>query len=357
MKRFHLLIGGIVVLIPVAFGVWHLVRAALPAPSAPPPVPVASVTTVPVAQSVLKRRIATFGEIGAGQVLGISFARGGQLTRLATTGRHVARGAVLASLAADPATLQSYQQAVAAVDLARREWQRQQELLKLQLATQSQVDITEKAYRDAVGNVKALDQTGGGTGESIAIAPYDGVVLSVSGALGDRVAAGAPILQFGHTDVLKVLIGVDPVDRWRVQVGTPVQVTPLVGLAADVPPIAAKVGEVQDAIDPKTMLVTAIVYLRGVDVAGLVPGMRVRASLEVGSETATAVPRNAVLTDEKGSYVFQVANGKAQRVEVKTGLQSDGLVAITGIRDASLPIVAEGNYELEDGMSVKVGMP
>ena len=356
MKRSHLVIAGIVVLVPLAFGGWHLLRASQPAPTAAP-APVASVTTAPIRQSVLKHRIATFGEIGSGQILGVSFARAGQVTKLVTAGLHVAKGAVLASLAPDPATLQGYQQAVTAADLARREWQRQQELLKLQLATQSQVDTAEKAYRDAVGNVKALDQIGGYTGESVVVAPYNGVVLSVSGALGDRVAAGAPILQFGHTDVLKVLIGVDPVDRRLVRVGTSVAVTPLVGTTVDAPSIAAKVGDVQDTIDPKSMLVTAVVYLRGADANGLVPGMKVRASLDVGEETATVVPRNAVLTDEKGAYVFQVADGKAHRVDVTMGLQSDGLVAIAGIKDMNLPIVVVGNYELEDGMAVKTGTP
>ncbi len=357
MKRSHRLTVGLVILVPLAFGAWHLVRASQPAAAAPAASPVASVTTAPITQTVLKRRITTFGEIGSGQILGVSFARAGQITKLVAVGYPVRRGAVLATLAPDPATLQGYQQAVTTAEVARREWQRQQELLKLQLATQSQVDAAEKAYRDAAGNVKALDQTGGGTRVSVFTAPFDGVVLSVSGALGDRVAANAPILQFGHTDVLKVLVGIDPADRRLVRVGTPVALTPFVGTTIDMPPIAARIGDVQDALDPKSMLVTAVVYLRGVDANGLVPGMKVRATLDVGSETATAVPRSAVLVDEKGSYVFQVVDGKARRTDVKEGLQSDGLVAISGIEDPRHPIVVMGNYELSDGMAVKVAAP
>lgn len=355
MKRSSILITALVVVMPVAFGAWHLVRASQPhsATDAAAPAPTASVRTAPLAPTVLTRRITTFGEVGTGQVLGVSFARAGQITRLVTAGRKVSKGAVLATLAADPAGQQAYQQAVSASDVAHRERQRMQELLKLQLATQSQVDAAEKAYRDAAGNVKALNQTGGGAVESVVTAPFDGVVLSVAGALGDRVAAGAPVLQFGHTDVLKVLIGIDPAARRLVTVGTPVQVAPLVGGDGPGATIAATVGELQDAVDPKSMLVTAVVYLRGPLVDGLVPGMKVRASLDIGKVEGTAVPRNAVLIDENGPYVFQVANGKARRTAVETGVESEGLVAISGLQDPKLPVVVVGNHELEDGMAVE----
>ncbi len=357
MKRSHRIAAVVAPTLLLAVVGWFLVRGKEAAPVAAAVPPVATVTTAPVTRRVLKRRIAAFGEIASGQVLGVSFARPGRVTRLATVGRQVAKGAALATLAPEPATVQGYLQATAAVDFARHEWQRQQELLKLQLATQSQVDTAEKAYRDAVGNVRALEQNGGGASESVAVAPFDGVVVSTSAALGDRVSAGSPLLQFGHTDVLKVLIGVDPLDRERVHAGTPIEVTPILGPAVEVAPIAARVGDVQGAIDPKSMLISAVVYLVGANTRGLVPGMKVRASLEVGAEDATVVPRSAVLVDEKGAYLFQVVGGKARRIEVTQGLQSEGMVAIVGVSDSTLPVVVAGNYELEDGMAVKAETP
>jgi multidrug efflux pump subunit AcrA (membrane-fusion protein) len=81
--------------------------------------------------------------------------------------------------------------------------------------------------------------------------------------------------------------------------------------------------------------------------------MKVRASLQVGTQTAVAVPRNAVLSDERGDYVFQIAAGKAQRRSVTRRLESEGYVAIEGLADLGQPVVTVGNYELHDGMAVR----
>jgi hypothetical protein len=62
-----------------------------------------------------------------------------------------------------------------------------------------------------------------------------------------------------------------------------------------------------------------------------------------------------VLTDAGGAYIFQVSGGKARRVNVVQGAESQGMIPISGPLDAKLPIVVLGNYELQDGMSVREG--
>jgi hypothetical protein len=66
-----------------------------------------------------------------------------------------------------------------------------------------------------------------------------------------------------------------------------------------------------------------------------------------------ALPRNAVLTDERGDYVFQVDQGKAQRVAVHKRLEAGDWVGIDALKNPSLRVVTIGNYELQDGMAVK----
>jgi hypothetical protein len=87
----------------------------------------------------------------------------------------------------------------------------------------------------------------------------------------------------------------------------------------------------------------------------LVPGMHVQAVIKVGEHLSWAVPRTAVLTDAKGAFVFQISGGKAHRVDITSGLENQGLVAISGGIDPHLPVVVLGNYELTDGMQVRVG--
>jgi RND family efflux transporter MFP subunit len=240
--------------------------------------------------------------------------------------------------------------------LASREWARQKQLMVARLATQSQVDAAEKALRDAQGTVTALDEQGGG-GTRMLSAPFDGVVTNVAALQGDRVQAGVAVLQVARTDFLRVVIGIEPADRARVQVGTRVALRPIVGPAASAPQIDLKISAMQDALDSKTQQVGAVALLpRGV-ATHLVPGMKVSAQLQIGAVRAVALPRNAVLTDERGDYVYQVSGGKAHRVQVRRTLDNGTLVAIDGLADARLPVVVEGNYELQDGMAVAEAKP
>ncbi len=316
--------------------------------------PVATVRSqLPKVQSVADD-LSAVGDVNAGQTSGLSFPRAGQVVSLGVVvGDRFSKGAVLATLAPDPVVKQAWQAAVDAAGLARREWERQKQLLASHLATQSVVDTAEKAMLDAQGALKALEEQGGGTGTNPLVAPFDGVVSAVSVVQGDRVQPGAPILQVGRADLLRVLIGIEPADRARVRAGTHVTLWPVVGPAVDAKPIELALSEVQDAVDPKTQLINVVAMLPRAVAGQLAPGMKARALLQVGTVSAVAVPRNAVLTDEKGDYVFQVASGKARRVAVSKKLDDGTLVAIDGIKDMKLPVVTEGNYELEDGMAVK----
>jgi RND family efflux transporter MFP subunit len=339
----------------VAIGLaWWWKHRAPAEPAAEAVAPVATIRSeLPRMQSV-GETLDAVGDVNAGQASGLSFARAGQVVELGVVvGDRFAKGAVLATLAPDPAVRQAYQAAVDAVGLAQREWDRQKQLLASHLSTQSQADAAEKTSRDAQGALKALDEQGGGRGTSQLVAPFDGVVTTVSAMQGDRVQAGAPVLQVGRSDVLRVLIGIEPSDRARVHAGTHVILLPVVGPAAEPRPVELALSEVQDVVDPKTQLVNAVVALPRAVAAQLAPGMKVRAQLRLGTISAVAVPRDAVLTDEKGDYVFQVAAGKAHRVAVRKKLDNGTLTAIEGIADLKLPVVTEGNYELEDGMAVK----
>ena len=353
----HYLVGALVALACAAavFGAWsrsHPRGAAAKVDAEP----VAQVRTEsPRVQSVA-RTLDAIGDVAAGQTAGLSFARAGQLTELkVVVGARVAKGAILATLTPDPATKQAWQQAVDAVDVARRERQRQQELLASHLATQSQLDAADKTLRDAQGALKALEEQGGGSATSRLMAPFDAVVTNVTALQGDRIAAGAPVLQLGRADLLRVTMGIEPADRALVHRGSHVALWPATG--ADASRLDLGVNEVQDTVDPKTQLIDVVALVPPGLSNRLAPGMKVRAQLEAGGVTALAVARNAVLTDERGDYLFQVVGGKAHRVAVTRTLDNGNLVAIAGLQDLKSPIVVEGNYELEDGMAVKVSAP
>lgn len=67
------------------------------------------------------------------------------------------------------------------------------------------------------------------------------------------------------------------------------------------------------------------------------------------------VPRAAVLSDRKGTYVFQVTpKHTAQRVDVVVRVESGNRYGVDGPLDAAEPLVVTGNYELRNGMAVRM---
>jgi membrane fusion protein (multidrug efflux system) len=320
---------------------------------APAPAASALVKTQPLQQQSLTDSLTAFGEVTTGQVVAISFPRAVQVSRLLVVpGQRVKPGAQLATLASDPNAKLAYTQAVSAVNFARGEVTRIEELFALQLATQSQVDGSHKALQDADANLATQRQIGGDVGTATVTAPFDGVVTAVTVAEGDRIQSGAAILQLGHTDVLRVLLGIEPDESHLVRVGLPVTLSPVDDRTNTVP---TSITESQGIVDPKTQLVDAVAEVRAAGATFLVPGMHVQALIKVGQHLSWAVPRAAVLTDAKGAYIFQVSGGKAHRADVTAGLESQGLVAISGSIDSHLPVVVLGNYELQEGMPVRVG--
>ncbi|HWZ49304.1 MAG TPA: efflux RND transporter periplasmic adaptor subunit [Herbaspirillum sp.] len=312
----------------------------------------AQVVTQVVEERTLASAISTFGDIVPARTVGISSAYPGQVSELLVIqGQMVSKGKPLAVIISDPATQMAYRQAQTAAKLSEAELKRTQELYRLQLATQSQVDTAQKALDDAQATLAEQKALGGGTPSATLNAPADGIISTLTVAQGDRVAAAAPMMQLSETGSLKVLLGVDPSDRLRIKKGAAVDIA---SLNDDAQTTKGKVIDVQDGIDPKTQLTNVVVKIDGAD-KRFITGMRVSANIAAEERKAFVVQRQAVLNDEKGDYLFQVSKAKAHRVEVDTVVDNSSLLGVTGELDPHAPVVISGNYELEDGMSVREG--
>jgi len=278
----------------------------------------------------------------------VSLPRPGRIARLlVSAGQVVRKGAPLLEFATGASAALGYRQARHAVDFARSEVARTEQLTKQQLATQSQLAAAKKALADAEAALRAQEKIGSGEGIAKVRAPFDGVVVALQAVQGDRLTAGAPVLQLARSGGQRVLLGVEPADVAQVRLGMAVSVTPVFDPGHKV---AGKVAQVFGMINPQTEFVDVLVAVTG---SGLMPGTKVHAEIQLSRKPAWVVPRSAVLRDAKGAYIFQVRAGKAHRVGVQTGLERDGLIAVHGAFAASEPVVSLGNYELRDGMAVR----
>lgn len=329
--------------------------------------PVAQVTTAKAERALIAPTVVAYGTVMMAQDsrTAISLPYAAQITRLhVSAGQTVRQGDALFAVTADPAVALATQQAQSAVTLARGERQRTSELFEQRLATRSQLATADKALADAEQALNAQRQlsAGAGRGESTVRAPYDGVVVQLTGAQGDRIASGTVVLQLARTDGaptrMGVTLGLDPVVRRAVPLGAKVAVTSLATPAGSgAQPLAGSVNGVQTAINAQSHMIDALVEVEAPDGVALIPGEPVQGVITLAGGEHWVVPRQAVLQDDQGAYVYQVAQGHARRVPVQLRVDNGEKLGVDGPLQAGQPLVVQGNYQLADGMAVRETRP
>jgi membrane fusion protein, multidrug efflux system len=287
--------------------------------------------------------------INGGTTLSVQ-SDGRVLQLFATPGEAVRAGQRLLDFEISAAARSTYDQAVTALSLAREEKIRTERLLARQLATRDLLARAGKAVTDAQAALSALEREYGGKPRQTLVAPFDGVVSAVPVAQGARVQPGVGLMTLTRTDGLVVTVGVEPAQWHRLQLGQLAQLEPL---GSSGPPLGGKLVRIDHMLNPTTRLVDADVAVSG----ALLQGEAFRARIELGRIDGWLAPPDAVLSDAQGTYIFQVAGGKAVRVGVKL-LGSDGTTSVVdGPVDPRRPLVTQGNYQLSDGMAVRQAGP
>ena len=316
--------------------------------------PSVQVQTVALKQQPMADTISGYGVVSPDTraLQTVSLPRPGQIVGLlVSAGQLVKKGAPLLEFATGANATLGYRQAQQAVHFAQSEVARIEQLASQQLATQSQLAAANNTLADAEAALHAQETIGSGQVLEQVRAPFSGVVVTVQSAQGDRLTAGAPVLQLARSGGQRVLLGVEPGDVARVHPGMMVSVVPVFDPERKAP---GRVAQVFGMINPQTQFVDVLVAVPG---GGLMPGTRVHARIQLSRKIEWVVPRSAVLRDAQGAYIFQVRAGKARRINVQTGLERDGLIAVQGAFAASEPVVSLGNYELRDGMAVHESGP
>lgn len=281
----------------------------------------------------------------------ISLGHGGLVTSLdVAAGQSVHRGQALLHVAPDPAARNAYRQAESALTLASGELKRTEQMVAQHLATQSQLAAAHKALDDAQAGLEAQRALGGGSAEEIIDAPADGVVTVLNVNLGDRFQAGAPLLSFTPSHGLIARLGVQPEDAPLLKQGMPAEVQGAYGSAEA---LKGQVSMVGQSVDAQTHLLPLQVTLPPEASVSLVAGAAVRATIDTTGYTAWALPREAVLHDDKGDYVFTVDHDKAKRIDVTLKHPEGDTVGVQGPLDAKTQIIVLGSYELNDGDAVR----
>jgi len=312
------------------------------------------VETVALRQQSMADTVSGYGVVSPDtrSLQNISLPRPGQIVALwVNVGQVVKKGEPLLEFGTGADAALTYQKALQAVEFAQSEVTRIEKMLSQQLATQSQLAAAKKALADARAALRSQKKIGTGQALERVTAPFDGVVVALQAAQGDRLSAGASVLQLARAGGHRVLLGVEPEEVSGVRPGMTVNVTPVFDTARKV---SGRVTQVSGMINPQTQFIDVLVEVSD---GGLIPGTRVRAEIQVSQRTSWVVPRSAVLRDDRGTYLFQVRKGKAHRVDVQAELEQGGLIAVQGEFNVNEPVVSLGNYELREGMAVRGSPP
>lgn len=263
-------------------------------------------------------------------------------------GTAVRSGQVLARL--DDRELQAgLAAAEAAFQVAESAHVRAQQLRDRQVITLPEYERDRTAHAAAKAE---LDQIRTRLGYATIAAPSAGVVTEKRVEAGDIVANQSRLFTIADLSTMVVRVQVSELDVVSVAPGDAVQV------ALDAYPGEELVGRVRrvfPSADPTTRLVPVEVAIEDEAARLARPGFLARVTFALGThENVLLVPASALLGDERSQSVFVVADGKATRRDVTTGLISKGMVEVVSGLTAAESVVVVGNTTLQDGATVRV---
>jgi membrane fusion protein, multidrug efflux system len=265
-------------------------------------------------------------------------------------GEQVAAGAPLVELAPSPASAAAYLQAKSAVTVARQLVASTEKLAALHLATAQELANARKSAIDARSQLRALEMVGA-AGPKILRAPFPAIVTAQTTTPGAIVAEGAPLMDLAAPGRLVLTVGVVPAQAGDIHPGDQAQVT-LVGGAQPVPASVLLRGAVAEA---DTGLVPVEVALPP---GKFLPGEMAEAAITTGERQGYVVPHEAILVNDSGApYVVQAVDNIAHEVPVRILDAHGDQDVIAGALNARAPLVLTGNYQLDDGMKIRLADP
>ena len=313
----------------------------------------ARVTVVIPGRTQVTNSISATGTLGARRDMPVGVAgEGGLVTRVwVQPGDWVRQGQVLVSIDRSVQDQQanqlSAQVTVAQADarLAQAELDRANALLSRGFISKADIDrrtATRDSARARVAVAVAQLNAGRSTNGRLDVrAPANGLILARSVEPGQIVSAGSPALfRLAGGGEMELKAEMAEADLARMRVGLGATVTP-VGTASQ---FTGQIWQVAPIIDPTSRQGIARIAL-GYNSA-LRPGGFASAQISAGQVDAPVLPESAVLSDDKGNYVFVIdAKSKVERRQVKTGSVSEaGIPVVEGLNGNEQVVLSAGAF-------------
>jgi HlyD family secretion protein len=319
-----------------------------------------SVSVVIPGQTQVARTVTASGSLGAkrDQPIGIAGSGGRVIRVLVDAGSWVRAGQVLAvvdrSVQAQQASQLAAQVEAARANaaLAQANYERAIALQGRGFVSKAEID-SKKSTRDAANaQVRVAQATLAAQRAEIGrlnvVAPAAGLILARSVEVGQVVGGGSGALfRLAEGGQMEMRAQLSQQDLAYVHAGMAASVTPVGSQTS----VQGTVWQVAPVIDPQSRLGEvriAIAY-----VPDIRPGGYAEAKITSGTTAAPLLPQSAVLSDEKGNYVY-IVNGKneVERRNIQIGTVNDtGVTIATGLSGNEAVVVSAGPF-LNPGQKV-----
>lgn len=315
--------------------------------------PVAKVRVAPIKKETIMETVTSYGTVvpvpGAVKTVSVRFESRVRLISV-SEGQRVSKGDILIEIDPSPDAKLKMEEAQMTYESASQKFKKVQERFNLKLATRGELLTAEDAFQQARQRVQKLEQSGIGKVRQIRSTGSE-IVYKVHVNQGAVIAGNSPFLEIVPQDRIEVHLGVEQEDVGRLKPGQSVLLS-LVNISK-APEVTGKIRTISQSVNPVTRLVNILVSLP--ISSGYFLGGYVRGKIIIASKKTLVVPRSAVLP-ENGHYVlFTVQNGRVLKRIVDIGMENYKKIEIMDkdLKPEDL-VVIQGNYELQDGMSVQV---
>lgn len=350
-SRIRLIVIGVVVA-ALMIAVWFVVRGGGDA-GADKKNQAPLVSVVSPGRTTTAGMISANGSLAARRELPVGVpGEGGQVVQvLVEPGQWVGAGQVMAVIDRSVQVQQQASQAAqvqvarANADLAQANLDRALRLVERGFVSKADIDRLTASRDAAAAQVRVAGAQLGvlqaQTRRLNIVAPAAGLVLERRIEPGQVVGSGSGVLfrlAKGGEMELKALLG--ETDLAQLAPGVSADVTP----AGSAKSFTGQVWQVAPVIDPASRQGIARIALAYAP--ELRPGGFATANIRSGSVVAPMLPESAILSDDKGSFVFIVGkDNKAQRRDVKTGLvTATGVAVVEGLGGSERVVLRAGGF-------------
>ena len=337
----------------LAVGAWLYSRSGGEAPAADAANQAPTVTVVTPGRGTIKGTITATGTLAARREMPIgSVGEGGQIVAvLVEAGQWVRQGQVLAVIDRSVQTQQAaslgaqIQVSQADANLAQANLDRALKLVERGFVSKADVDRLAATRDAANARVRVsraqLGEAQARTARLNIVAPAAGLVLERNAEPGQVVGGASGVLfRLARGGEMELRAGISEIDLAQLTPGVIARVTPI-GTDQS---FSGTVWQLSPTIDPLSRQGTARIALAYN--SALRPGGFATATIASGTLVAPLLPESAILSDDKGSFVYIVGkDSKVVRRPVKTGIVSENGIAVTeGLAGTERVVLRAGGF-------------